>query len=190
MGSMNSICVFCGSSTGSDPMFADAARSLGRLLASRGITLVYGGSNIGLMGLVSAAARDAGGEVIGIIPERIAQNVALQPDITLEVVPDMHARKSRMYALADGFISLPGGIGTLEETFEVWTWNQIGYHAKPLALYDVAGYYDRLCDFLDHTAASGFVRPVQRDALIVETDAEELLNRMADWSPPASTKWD
>lgn len=187
---MKSICVFCGSSTGTDAVFSIAAQQLGRIIASRGITLVYGGSNIGLMGLVSAAARDAGGEVIGIIPERIAEHVAMQSGITLEVVPDMHARKSRMYALSDGFISLPGGIGTLEETFEVWTWNQIGYHAKPLALCDVAGYYSRLCAFLDHSADSGFIRPKQHEALIVDTDPETLLDRMERWSPSFGSKWD
>ncbi len=187
---MKSICVFCGSSTGSDAAFSAAAKSLGGLIASRGFSLVYGGSNIGLMGLVSAAARDAGGDVTGIIPERIARNVAMQPGITLEVVPDMHARKSRMYELSDGFISLPGGIGTLEETFEVWTWNQIGYHAKPLALYNVSGYYSTLCDFLNHSAASGFIRPKQHKALIVETNPEVLLDSMESWLPDYGAKWD
>ena len=190
MGRMDSICVFCGSSTGTDPAFSRAAADLGALMASRGITLVYGGSNIGLMGIVSAAARDAGGNVIGIIPERIAEHVAAQPDIALEVVPDMHARKSRMYELSDGFIALPGGIGTFEETFEVWTWNQIGYHAKPLALLDVAGYYRRLGEFLDHAVESGFVRALQREALIVATEPAALLDKMDGWTPAFGLKWD
>lgn len=187
---MKSICVFCGSSTGTNTAFSESAVQLGRFLASRKITLVYGGSNVGLMGLISAAARDAGGKVTGIIPERIEQHVCVQPGVEMEVVPDMHARKSRMYELSDGFIALPGGIGTLEELFEVWTWNQIGYHTKPLALFNVENYYSRLEDFLDHAVDSGFLQLRQRTALIVGTSPEALLEQMESWRPPSGTKWD
>lgn len=187
---MKSICVFCGSGTGNNPSFSQAARNLGDLLSARSLNLVYGGSNIGLMGIVSAAVRDGGSRVTGVIPERIADNVPGQKGIELEVVPGMHERKARMYELADGFISLPGGIGTLEETFEAWTWNQLGYFAKPLALLNVNGFYDSLISFLDGITSDGFVKQNQRDSLIVESDPEALLGRMESWSAPEGVKWD
>ena len=187
---MKSICVFCGSGSGNSPIFSEAARNLGDLLAAGGMNLVYGGSNIGLMGIVSAAVRDGGCRVTGVIPERIADNVPAQKGIEVEVVPGMHERKARMYELADGFISLPGGIGTLEETFEAWTWNQLGYFAKPLALLNVKGFYDSLISFLDGITSDGFVKQNQRDSLIVESDPEALLGRMESWSAPEGVKWD
>ena len=187
---MKSICVFCGSGTGSDPVYGKTARNLGDLLAARGLNLVYGGSNIGLMGIVSAAVRDGGSGVTGVIPERIADNVPGQEGIGLEVVAGMHERKARMYELSDGFISLPGGIGTLEETFEAWTWNQLGYFAKPLALLNVNGFFDSLITFLDGITADGFVKQNQRDSLIVEADPETLLGEMDSWAAPEGVKWE
>jgi uncharacterized protein (TIGR00730 family) len=182
--------VFCGSGTGIDPIYAESARALGRLLAERGLSLVYGGSNIGLMGLVSAAVRDAGGAVTGVIPRRIADNVPGQRGIRLEVLPGMHERKARMYELSDAFIALPGGIGTLEETFEAWTWNQLGYHAKPVALLNVGGFFDNLLTFLDGVTEKGFLRTSQRAALVVSSDPRQLLDKMALWAPPAGLKWE
>ncbi|MCK5250432.1 MAG: TIGR00730 family Rossman fold protein [Spirochaetaceae bacterium] len=190
MNKMKSICVFCGSGSGGDPIFGNAARILGDLLAHYGLNLVYGGSNIGLMGLVSAAVRDGGGKVTGVIPRRIADKVPVQEGITMEVVPGMHERKARMYELSDAFIALPGGIGTLEETFEAWTWNQLGYHAKPVALLNINGYFDSLLSFLDRMSTEGFLRDSQRNALIVDADPEELLTKMTDWNPPKGLKWD
>jgi len=190
MNNLKAICVFCGSGTGTNPVYREAAGFLGDLLSRRSINLVYGGSNIGLMGIVSAAVRDGGSEVIGIIPERIAGNVPGQEGITMKVVPGMHERKALMYKLSDAFISLPGGIGTLEETFEAWTWNQLGYFTKPLALLNINGYYSSLLDFLDNMSREGFLKDNQRDALIVDTDPERLLEKMSSWKPPEGLKWE
>jgi uncharacterized protein (TIGR00730 family) len=190
MNFMKSVCVFCGSGTGTKSSYPDAARELGRLIAARGLNLVYGGSNIGLMGMVSAAARDAGAGVTGVIPRKIADHVPEQAGIRLEVVSGMHHRKARMYELSDGFIALPGGIGTLEETFEAWTWNQLGYHSKPLALLNVDGFYDSLLIFLDGVAADGFVRMSQRQSLLVDSDPGRLLEKMEHWKAPEGLKWE
>jgi uncharacterized protein (TIGR00730 family) len=186
---VKSICVFCGSGTGNRPVFAEAAREWGRLMAEHGVQLVYGGSNIGLMGLVSAAARDGGSKVTGVIPQRIAERVPGQDGVDMEVVPGMHERKARMYELADAFVSLPGGIGTLDETFEAWTWNQLGYHAKPVALLNVDGFYDALETFLDGVTERGFLKEAMRSSLIVESNPARLLERLEQWTPPAEEKW-
>ena len=190
MKELKTICVFCGSGTGVNPLYSKAAGILGDLLSRRSINLVYGGSNIGLMGIVSAAVRDGGGKVTGVIPEHIFDHVPSQEGITMEVVPGMHERKALMYELADAFISLPGGIGTLEETFEAWTWNQLGYFAKPLALLNINAYYDSLLDFLNRMNREGFLKENQRDALIVDTDPERLLEKMTSWKPPEGLKWE
>jgi len=187
---MRSVCVFCGSGTGTDPVYGKAARILGDLLAARGMNLVYGGSNIGLMGIVSAAVRDGGTGVTGVIPKRIADKVPEQKGIDLEVVPGMHQRKARMYELSDAFIALPGGIGTLEEIFEAWTWNQLGYHTKPVAFLNINGYYDDLLSFLDGMTSEGFLREAQRSTIIVDTSPELLLSKMAEWTAPDGLKWD
>ena len=181
--------MFCGSGTGSNSVYAEAAGILGNLLSRRSLNLVYGGSNIGLMGIVSAAVRDGGGKVTGVIPERIAEKVPGQDGITMEVVPGMHERKALMYELSDAFISLPGGIGTLEETFEAWTWNQLGYHAKPLALLNINGYFNSLLDFLDNMTSEGFLKSSQRDALIVDNNPEKLIVKISAWNPPEGVKW-
>jgi uncharacterized protein (TIGR00730 family) len=188
--SLKSVCVFCGASPGARPIYREAAENLGRSLAERGLTLVYGGGAVGLMGVVADAALAAGGEVIGIIPQSLERAEIGHKGLTrLEVVDGMHARKARMAELADAFISLPGGLGTLEELFEVWTWGQLGYHAKPLGLLEVDGFYGRLTDFLDHLVAERFVREAHRAMLQVSESPAELLDRLAAWQPNVAPKW-
>ena len=186
---MKRVCVFCGSNSGANPAYAEAAVRLGRLLAGRGLTLVYGGGNVGLMGVVADAALAAGGKVIGIIPESMLKWEVGHADLTeLKVVASMHERKAAMADLADGFIALPGGIGTLEELFEVWTWGQLGLHAKPLGLLDVAGYFERLHAFLDHMAAEGFVKTRHRAMAAVHYDPATLLDLLESYQPPETIR--
>ncbi|MFR0674284.1 TIGR00730 family Rossman fold protein [Enterobacterales bacterium AW_CKDN230030176-1A_HGKHYDSX7] len=188
--SLRSVCVFCGASTGANPLYREAAVALGRTLAERGTTLVYGGGAVGLMGIVADAALAAGGEVIGIIPQSLKDAEIGHTGLTrLEVVDGMHARKARMAELSDAFIALPGGLGTLEELFEVWTWGQLGYHAKPLGLLDVNGFYEKLGSFLDHIVDEGFVRPQHRAMLRLGREAGELLEGMARMKTPVVPKW-
>jgi uncharacterized protein (TIGR00730 family) len=182
---MRRVCVFCGSSMGTRPAYRDAAAALGRMLAERGLGLVYGGGNVGLMGIMADAALQAGGEVIGVIPEALTKFEVGHLDLTkLHVVGSMHERKALMAELADAFIALPGGIGTMEELFEVWTWGQLGMHPKPLGFLDVAGYYDHLHTFLDHMVAEGFLRDRHRAMVAVEEDPATLLDRFAKYTPP------
>ncbi|UUY10256.1 TIGR00730 family Rossman fold protein [Pseudomonas sp. J452] len=188
--SLKSVCVFCGASTGHNPLYREAASLLGRTLAERGLTLIYGGGAVGLMGVVADAVMAAGGQVIGIIPQSLERSEIGHKGLTrLEVVDGMHARKARMAELADAFIALPGGLGTLEELFEVWTWGQLGYHGKPLGLLDVNGFYQQLSGFLDHLVSEGFVRPPHRDMLQRSESAGELLDQLAAWQPDAAPKW-
>lgn len=187
---LKSVCVFCGASTGANPAYSEAARHLGRALAERGLTLVYGGGKVGLMGVVADAAMAAGGEVIGIIPEALkALEVGHAGLSRLEVVDGMHARKARMAELADAFIALPGGLGTLEELFEVWTWGQLGYHSKPLGLLEVNGFYEKLTGFLDHLVAENFVRQEHRAMLQLGHGADELIDALERWEPTVLPKW-
>lgn len=175
------ICVFCGSREGADPAFAIDARAIGGGLARRGWHLVYGGGRVGLMGEVADAARKGGAWVTGVIPESLMQREVGHRGLDeLHVVPTMHVRKQMMAERADAFIALPGGLGTFEELFEVWTWRQLGYHSRPLALLNTAGYYDGLLSFLLNTERQGFVYRQQNDMLLVETDPERLLSRVAD----------
>ncbi|MEM9622995.1 MAG: TIGR00730 family Rossman fold protein [Pseudomonadota bacterium] len=184
------ICVFTGSSIGADPAYRAAAEALGREMAARGIGLVYGGASVGLMGAVADAALAAGGAVTGILPQAIADREIAHPGLTqLEIVPSMHARKARMNELSQGFIALPGGIGTLEETFEVWTWAQLGIHTKALGLLNVAGFYDGLEVFLDHLVTQSFVRPVHRGMLLSTTDPAQLLDQIVQAESPLADKW-
>lgn len=186
---MRRVCVFCGSSSGARPAYAEAARATGRLIARRGLGLVYGGGEVGLMGILANAALEAGGEVIGIIPEALMRMEVGHPNLTaLHVVATMHERKAMMAELSDGFIALPGGIGTLEELFEVWTWGQLGIHPKPLGFLDVAGYYDHLHTFLDHSVAEGFLKDRHRAMTAVESDPATLLDRLAAYQPPDTVK--
>ncbi|MBD9515673.1 TIGR00730 family Rossman fold protein [Pseudomonas sp. PDM22] len=187
---LRSICVFCGASPGATPIYQEAAEALGRHLAENGIQLVYGGGAVGLMGLVANAALAAGGEVIGIIPQSLKDAEVGHSGLTrLEVVDGMHARKARMAELSDAFIALPGGLGTLEELFEVWTWGQLGYHAKPLGLLEVNGFFDPLLTFLDHLVQERFVRQPHRDMLQRAASPAELVSALADWKPLAAPKW-
>jgi uncharacterized protein (TIGR00730 family) len=186
---MRRICVFCGSSFGTRPEYAESARRIGRLIAESGLELVYGGGNVGLMGVVADAALAAGGKVIGVIPEALMRWEVGHLDLTeLRVVASMHERKAAMAELSDGFIALAGGIGTMEELFEVWTWGQLGLHAKPLGFLDVAGYYAHLHAFLDHMTAEGFLKPRHREMVMVDSDPALLLDRMAGYEPPATVQ--
>ena len=182
---MKRICVFCGSSSGNDPRYLEAAQAMGRVLADRGLGLVYGGGSVGLMGAVADAALAAGAEVIGVIP-RVLQirELAHRSLTTLHVVDSMHQRKALMAELSDGFVALPGGMGTLEELSEVLTWAQLGLHARPIGLLDVAGYYRPLATFFDQAVTAGFLRPVHRGLLLVGEEPAALLDQLAAWRGP------
>lgn len=187
---MRRVCVFCGSSFGARPAYTEAARALGRLLVDRELELVYGGGNVGLMGVVADEVLAAGGRAIGVIPDSMVTREVAHTGLTeLHVVDSMHARKALMAELSDGFIAMPGGIGTLDELFEVWTWSQIGIHAKPLGFLDVEGYYTHLQVFLDHVAAEGFMRARHRTMVTVEADPAGLLSAMGGFEAP-ETIWD
>ncbi len=183
--SFRRIAVFCGSARGDDPVHAEAARALGRGLAGRGIGVVYGGGRVGLMGELAESALAAGGQVHGVIPQKLRDLEVAHTGLTeLFVVDSMHARKMLMASLSDAFIALPGGFGTLEELFEVVTWCQIGYHQKPVGLLNVAGYYDPLLAFVDHAAAAGFIRPAYRPILQHAADLDTLLDQLASVQLP------
>ena len=176
---IRSICVFCGSSSGASAAYETAARTFALTLAQRGIRLVYGGASVGLMGTIADAALEAGGEVIGVMPRALVdREIAHRALSALHVVDTMHERKAMMADLSDAFVALPGGLGTLEELFEVWTWGMLGLHAKPYGLLDVDGYYTPLIRFLDHARDEGFVRPAQRALLVVDDDATRLIDKL------------
>lgn len=184
------ICVYTGASSGKRSEFASAAKAMGRALGERGIGLVYGGGHVGLMGLVADAALSAGSEVIGVIPSGLVDRELGHRGVTsLEVVPDMHTRKARMAELADAFVSLPGGIGTLEELFETWTWAQIGLHTKPIGLLNVDGFYDHLLAFLDLQVAEGFLPAASRAHLVVGTDPGQLIGSLAARRAGLADRW-
>jgi len=188
--SLQSICVFCGASTGANPVYREAAIAMGQRLAANGTRLVYGGGAVGLMGVVADAALAAGGEVIGIIPQSLKDSEIGHSGLTrLEVVDGMHARKARMAELSDGFIAMPGGLGTLEELFEIWTWAQLGYHRKPLGLLDVNGFYSKLSLFLDHLVAEEFVKPKFRNMLQRSDSPDALLKQLNERQPELSSRW-
>lgn len=188
--SMQRICIFCGSSRGHDTRFQAAAYDLGQTFARNGIGLVYGGASVGLMGILADAVIEHGGQVIGVIPEALVQKEVAHKGLDdLRIVGSMHERKALMAELSDGFVALPGGIGTLEELFEIWTWAQLGHHAKPCGLYNVVGFYDGLLAFLDQVTASGFLRKGHRDMLIVADTADLLLTRLGSYEPPSVVKW-
>ena len=187
---MKRICVFCGSDRGVRPDYADAARRLAATLASRRLALVYGGGRVGLMGEIANAMLDAGGEVVGVIPRSLYEMEVAHTGVTdLRVVDSMHERKAMMAELSDGFIALPGGMGTLEELFEVLTWAQLGFHQKPCGLLDVAGYFEHLIEFLGHAVGERFLRAEHRGLLLVETCPDALLDRLAEHRPPRIEKW-
>ncbi len=183
------VCVNCGSSPGSDPAFISAARDLGDCLAARDITVVYGGADVGLMGAVANGAIARGGQVIGVIPEDLADEVGHKGLSEQHVVPSMHERKQMMFDLSDAFVALPGGYGTIEEMFEVLTWAQLGMHAKPVGLLNVAGYFDFLLRFLDTSVQNRFVTPQHRDMVIVDSSAAPLLDMLRRYEPVILDKW-
>jgi uncharacterized protein (TIGR00730 family) len=181
---MKRLAVYCGSATPADPVYMECARFVGRRLAERGIGVVYGGGRLGLMGAVADAALEAGGEVIGVIPEALVNAEVAHRGLTaLETVPTMHERKKRFTELADGFVTIPGGTGTMDELWEAMSWSQLGYHSDPVGLLNVAGFYDPLIEFVDRMAQVGFLRPQHRGILIVDTALDALVDRMAAYQP-------
>ena len=187
---MNRICVFCGTNPGSRPAYGAAARQLGQILAEQGIELVYGGASVGIMGELADSVQEHGGHVTGIIPQQLVEKEAAHTGIpNLIVVASMHQRKSQMADMSDGFIALPGGIGTLEGFFEILTWGQLGIHAKPAGILNVEGYFDGLTGFLDHAVREGFLTQQHRDHIIVESDPIQLLERMEAYTPSEGEKF-
>ena len=183
---MRRICVFCGSSVGSDPRYRDAAAEVGRRLASDGVGVVFGGGSIGLMGVLADAALAAGGEVVGVIPHALAARELAHREVPdMRVVPSMHARKALMAQLSDAFIALPGGLGTFEELLEIATWGQLGIHHKPVGVLNVAGYYAPLITLLDHAMKEGFVSEENRRLIVVEDSPPALLETLRRLRPPA-----
>jgi len=187
---MDRICVYCGSRPGDRPEYREAARAFGRELLRRDLGLVYGGGSVGLMGVVADEVVEGGGEAIGVIPEAIRAREVDHGDLTeLHVVNSMHERKAKMVDLSDGFVALPGGLGTLEELFEVLTWTQLGIHEYPCGVLNVAGFYDAVLDHLDHATGEGFVEPAHRDLLLSDVDPATLLDAFEDYEPPVVEKW-
>ena len=187
---VRSVCVFCGSSPGARAAYRDAASAFGRDVAAKQRTLVYGGGNVGLMGVVADAALAEGGRVIGVMPRHLVDREVAHTGLTeLRVVSSMHERKQAMAELSDAFALMPGGLGSLEEFFEVWTWGQLGLHRKPYGLLNVDGYFDPLLAFLDHAGRERFVRPEHRELLVVADDPGTLLARLEHQHPPALEKW-
>lgn len=187
---MKSICVFCGSSPGANGAYAQAARSFGELLVKNDITLIFGGGKVGLMGQLADAVLANGGKAIGVIPDRLAIKEVAHASLTdLHVVENMHQRKALMYELSDAFVALPGGTGTLDELFEVFTWIQLGFLAKPLGLLNVESYFNNLTLFLSHTVEQRFVKAEHLNMLLVDSDQESLLSRLKNYTPVQSNKW-
>jgi hypothetical protein len=188
---MNRVCVYCGSSTGNNPAHRAAADRLGAMLAARRVGLVYGGGNVGLMGVIADSVLRAGGEVVGVIPSALMEKELGHTGVTkLHVVASMHERKQLMADLSDGFIALPGGIGTLEELFETFTWLQLGFHSKPVGLLNVDRFFDHLLTFLRHAREERFLRAAHLESLLVESDAPALLDRMSRFRPSSLEKWE
>ena len=188
---LKSVCVFCGSASGANPVYAATARELGRELAARKLALVYGGGRVGLMGEVASAALAAGGTVVGVIPHALALNEIAQEDCTeLVVVDTMHERKALMADRSDAFVALPGGFGTCDELFEILTWAQLGIHNRPVAVLNVNGFFTPLLAWLDHIVTEGLLRPKHRGLLLVADAVPDLLDALASWVPPdPTTKW-
>jgi uncharacterized protein (TIGR00730 family) len=187
---IRSLCVFCGSNPGRDPRFANITHDFGVLLAKEDIALVYGGGQVGLMGIVADAVLAGGGKAIGVIPRMLWDREVGHRQLTeLHIVETMHERKAMMASLSDAFVALPGGLGTLEEIFEIWTWAQLGIHRKPLGFLDANGFYAPLLSFLDRAVDAGFVRSQHRAAAIVDVDPAALLRRLRDYEPPIVETW-
>jgi uncharacterized protein (TIGR00730 family) len=187
---VQSVCVFCGSNVGKDEVYAEAARALARAIVGAGLKLVYGGGNIGLMGVLADAVLAAGGHVTGVTPRSLLEREVVHTGLSdLRVVNSMHERKALMAELSDAFIALPGGLGTFEETFEMLTWAQLGFHRKPCGALNVAGFYDKLSAFLDHAVDERFIKPEHRAMLLVEEDPALLIERLKTQQLPAVSKW-
>lgn len=187
---MKRLCIYCGSNPGRQPLYREAAEELVRAMAQRGLGLVYGGAHVGIMGVIADTMLDLGGEVIGVIPHGlVAKEVAHEGLNDLRIVDSMHERKALMLELADGAIALPGGLGTLDETFEALTWAQLGIHNKPCGLLNVGGYYDHLAAFLGHAVQEGYVKDRHKSMLLVESSPEKLLEQFAQYEPPTVSKW-
>jgi len=186
---LNKICVNCASSPGIHPEYLEASRELGKKLAMGGISLVYGGSNVGLMGEIANSVLSHGGEVIGVITEELNKKVGHRELRELHVVSTMHERKTKMFQLSDGFIAMPGGLGTLEEVLEILTWAQLGLHSKPVGFLNVRGYYDRLMDFLDHAVDQRFLRKEHREMILVGQNPGQLLADMETYVSSSVDKW-
>lgn len=186
---MRRICVFCGSSPGARPEYLQAAEQLGHLMASRNIGLVYGGAKVGMMGKIADAVLEKGGEVIGIIPKGLVEKEVAHTGLAdLRIVDSMHERKAMMATLSDGFIAMPGGLGTIEELFEVLTWSQIGIHDKPCGLLNVEGYYEKLMEFVQHTVEEEFVKNVHQDMMLMHEKPEDILQAFETYKPPTFDK--
>ena len=184
------ICVFCGSSAGDRPEYSEAARRTGETLARRGVTMIYGGGSVGLMGVAADAALAAGGKVIGVIPHGLRTRELAHRGVTeMITVESMHERKQLMVDLADAFVALPGGIGTMDELFETWTWLQLGIHSRPVGLVNVAGYFDHLLAFLEGMREERFIRPLHLSTLLVDSSIDALLGRLARFEAPDGRKW-
>ncbi len=187
---MKNICVFCGSNAGANVLYTQAAQALGKLLVAQNLRLIYGGGNVGLMGIIADAVMDAGGEVIGVIPDFLMQKEVGHQAITEQIIVNtMHERKQKMADLADAFIAMPGGIGTLEELFEVFTWGQLALHQKPIGLLNASNYYQHLLQFLDHTVQEGFLSQANRDMIMMHQQAPELLELLRNYDAPSAEKW-
>ncbi|TVS15800.1 MAG: TIGR00730 family Rossman fold protein [Planctomycetaceae bacterium] len=187
---LHSLCVFCGSSTGNDPAFCQAAQALGDALVHQQITLVYGGGNIGLMGVIADRVMQGGGRAIGVIPRQLQEKELAHHGITdLHVVDSMHQRKARMAELAEAFVAMPGGYGTIEEFAEVLTWSQLGLHTKPMGLLNVSGYFDHFLRFLDHAVDVRLLQPEHRRLVLESDHVDHLLQQMHDWQAPSLPKW-
>ena len=189
MRNLNAICVYCGSSPGRQPIYIDAAHRLAEQLHKENITLVYGGAHVGVMGAIADRLLELGGRVIGVIPTALVDfEVAHEGLSELIVVKDMHERKAKMAALSDGFIALPGGLGTLEELFEALTWSQLGFHDKPCGLLNIEGFYDQLLSFLDNASAEQFMRKEHRNLLLASDSAEQIIEHMRRFESPGTAK--
>ena len=186
---MPNICVYCGSNSGNDPSFVAAAKDLGSTIAAHGYGLVYGGANIGLMGTVADSVLASAGIVTGVMPKSLADKQIAHPGLSeLIVTVSMHERKARMADLSDAFISLPGGLGTFEELFEIWTWAQLGFHQKPIAVLNVNGYYDKLIEFLEDSATKGFIKAAHQKMLLVSDSPAELIHKIESFTSPSVDK--
>ncbi len=187
---MKQVCIFCGSYQGTQPMYMTAAHAMGMGLAQRGLGLVYGGGRVGLMSAVADGTLAGGGKAVGVIPQSLVDRELAHPNLSeIHVVTSMHTRKAMMAEISDAFIAMPGGFGTLDELFEIITWAQLGFHHKPIALLNIGGYFDPLLTFIDHMATEGFIKPKDREAVLVKNEVDELLDTLLTYQPPQLEKW-